>query len=232
MQNQRNLILAVLLTALLLFGWDAAVRHFYPQPPPKPRSTAGAPAAVPSGSEPQSASKPTREGGLTSEADQAVEAKDLQSALVSPTRVRVEAPGLSGSINLVGAVVDDLVVNRHTATVSKNSPPQRIFSPAGTPAQQFAQFGWAPPSPALPGPNTVWTAPAGAKLTPDTPLTLTWSNGQGQDFAIRFTIDRDYLITVTQTVANRGAAPVTLHPIAEINRTDRTASLDSWNIHS
>ncbi|MBW8785415.1 MAG: membrane protein insertase YidC, partial [Novosphingobium sp.] len=46
------------------------------------------------------------------------------------------------------------------------------------------------------------------------------------------TIDRDYLITVTQTVANRGAAPVTLHPIAEINRTDRTASLDSWNIHS
>ena len=30
MDNQRNLILAVLLTGLVLFGWDAAVRYFYP----------------------------------------------------------------------------------------------------------------------------------------------------------------------------------------------------------
>jgi YidC/Oxa1 family membrane protein insertase len=29
--NQRNIILAVLLTALILFGWDAGVRYFYPQ---------------------------------------------------------------------------------------------------------------------------------------------------------------------------------------------------------
>ena len=29
-QNQRNLILAVVLSALLLFGWDAGVRYFYP----------------------------------------------------------------------------------------------------------------------------------------------------------------------------------------------------------
>ena len=32
MDNQRNLILAVVLVALLLFGWDAAMQYFYPQP--------------------------------------------------------------------------------------------------------------------------------------------------------------------------------------------------------
>ena len=42
MNNQRNMILAVLLTGLLLFGWDAGVRYFYPnaykpRPKPKPR---------------------------------------------------------------------------------------------------------------------------------------------------------------------------------------------------
>ena len=32
MDNQRNLLLAVVLCGLLIFGWDAATRYFYPQP--------------------------------------------------------------------------------------------------------------------------------------------------------------------------------------------------------
>jgi YidC/Oxa1 family membrane protein insertase len=44
-----------------------------------------------------------------------------------------------------------------------------MFSPPGTPAQHFAQFGWVAGMAAriaLPTATTVWTAPAGAKLTP------------------------------------------------------------------
>ena len=41
MKNQRNLILAVVLTGLILFGWDAAMRYFYPKPV-KPAATAAA----------------------------------------------------------------------------------------------------------------------------------------------------------------------------------------------
>ena len=33
-------------------------------------------------------------------------------------------------------------------------------------------------------------------------------------------------------MVNRGAAPVVVRPFALINRTDRTASLDSFNVHS
>jgi len=223
--NQRNIIIAVLLTALVLFGWDAGMRYFYPNAnKPKPAITANADGGTPAA--------PTREGGLTAAADIAAEAKDLKTALAAPTRVPVAAPGLTGSINLLGAVVDDLSTTRHTAAMDKNSGPARIFSPLGTPAQHFAQFGWVGSGVAMPTANTVWTAPVGAKLTPQTPVTLSWINPTGQTFTIRFAIDADYMLTATQTLSNAGAAPVVIKPFALLNRTSKTASIDSFNVHS
>ena len=227
--NSRNMILAVVLTALILLGWEAGMRYFYPN------ANKPAPVAAASQSpapEPSATAKPTREGGLSSEADKALEAKDLQSALNPASRVAIDAPGLSGSINLAGGVIDDLSLRRHTAAQAKDSGPQRLFSPAGTPAQQFAQFGWTGDNLALPNAQTVWTAPAGAKLTDKTPVTLSWDNGAGLTFALTYAIDQDYMLTVTQGVTNSGGAPVTVKPVAQLNRTDKTASIDSWNVHS
>ncbi len=227
-QNQRNLILAVVLTALILFGWDAGMRYLYPNAnKAQPAATGSAPAPQPSAS-----GKPTREGGLISEADRALEARDLASALNPASRIAIDAPGLTGSINLVGGVVDDLSTRRHTAAIDKASGLQRIFSPKGTPAQHFAQFGWSGANVALPTAATVWTAPAGAKLTVQTPVTLSWNNGAGQTFTLTYAIDADYLLTVTQGVANAGPAPITVKPVAQLNRTDKTASLDTWNVQS
>ena len=227
MENQRNIILAVVLTALVLFGWDAAVGYFYPQAktPTQIVENGGAKNA-------SSPIKPTREGGLRDAAEVTLEQQDLKTALASGGRVPIAAPGISGSINLKGAILDDVVLNRHRETVKKDSGPVRIYSPAGTPAQEFAQFGWVGEGVAAPSPDTVWTAPAGAKLTPQTPVTLTWQNGAGQTFAITYAIDDDYLITATQRVANAGPAAVSVQPFGLINRTDLTASLDTWNVHS
>ena len=242
MKNQQNVMQALLLMAVLLFGWDFAMQHFYPVHP-HPATVTASPAAsgpataIPTGPgapEPVAAAKPTREGGLVAPTDVAAETAGLKTDLAAPGRVPIAAPGLSGSINLSGAVIDDLVTNRHRTTVQKDSGPERIFSPAGTPAQHFAQIGWTNSSAgiALPSGNTVWTVPAGARLTPRTPVTLSWSNTTGQTFSETFAIDQDYMITVTQAVANKGTAPVSAQPFAFINRTDRTASIDSWNIHS
>ncbi|SLJ95605.1 membrane protein insertase YidC [Novosphingobium mathurense] len=230
MENQRNIILAVLLTALVLFGWEAGVGYFYPQAktPTKVEQAGGAEKA----SSPSSSIKPTREGGLRDAADVALERQDLKSALAGGGRLPIEAPGLSGSINLTGAIVDDLVINRHRETVKKDSGPVRIFSPAGTPAQQFAQFGWVGSGVATPNAKTVWTAQQGAKLTPSSPVTLSWNDGSGQTYSIRFAIDRNYMITAEQTVDNTGSAPITVQPFGLVNRTDQTASLDTWNVHS
>jgi YidC/Oxa1 family membrane protein insertase len=226
-QNQRNVIMAVVLTGLLLIGWEAAMRWFYPEPAVKPQAVATAPATTDSGSKP----KATREGGLQNAADVALEKKDLAQELAAGHRVPIDAPGLKGSINLKGALLDDVSLVRHRESVDKNSAPVRLFSPAGTPAQHFAQIGWVGEGIAAPDANTMWTAD-GAKLTPQTPVTLRWTNPTGQTFAIRYAIDSDYMITATQSVANTGAAPVVLHEVAQINRTDKTASLDTWQLHS
>lgn len=227
MQNQRNIILAVVLTALVLFGWEAGVGYFYPQAktPTKTVEAGGAEEATEPG-------KPTREGGLRDAAAVALEKKDLKSALAAGERVAIEAPAVSGSINLVGGLVDDLVLNEHRETVDKDSGPVRLYSPSGTPAQQFAQFGWVGEGAATPNAGTVWNVKDGAKLTPSTPVTLTWENGKGQTFALTYKVDDNYMLTVEQSVANTGQAPVIVQPFALINRTDKTASLDSFQVHS
>ena len=243
-QNTRNMVLAGVLTMVILLGWDMAMRYFYPGAgKPQPVATAstaaqpGAALPVAGGSGTQnSAEKHTREGGLTNPADIAAEARDLKTALAAPGRVKIEAPGLTGSINLSGGLLDDLSTNRHTAALNPAQGLQRIYSPAGTPAQQYAQFGWtmgegAVPI-ALPNAQTVWTAPDDAKLSPQTPVTLSWSNGGGQTFTLTYAIDADYMLTVSQGVSNAGPAPVAVKPVAQLNRTDKTAALDSFNVHA
>jgi YidC/Oxa1 family membrane protein insertase len=225
--NQRNLILAVVLSALLLFGWDAGIRYFYPNTgKDKPVASASPVAGL------TEAAKPTREGGLTSASDIAEEARDIKTTLAAPGRIAIAAPGLTGSINPVGGIVDDLVTVRHTAAIDAASGPQRIFSPAGTPAQHYAQFGWVGAAGQVPGPQTAWTSPVGAKLTPQTPVTLSWTNPTGATFTLTYKIDADYMLTVEQGVANAGTAPIAVEPVAQLNRTSKTAALDSFNVHA
>ena len=100
MDNQRNIVVFVVLSILLWLGFTSAMSFFYPAPPPSAQPTAAATAA------PQGAPvKRTREGGLTDPGELAEEAHDLETALASPSRVRIDAPEVAGSINLVGARV-------------------------------------------------------------------------------------------------------------------------------
>ncbi|GGD61534.1 membrane protein insertase YidC [Croceicoccus mobilis] len=233
MENQRNIIVALVLVALLLFGWDSAMQYFYPQPTEPVEQTTVDPTVTTTAAEDEA---PTsrgrdREGGLKSASDIETEERDLATALVEADRVKIEAPAISGSINPVGARIDDLTLNRHTQTVAKDSPPVRLFSPDGTPAQYFTQFGWVGQGVSVPDANTVWQT-EGGPLSPDSPVTLTWNNGEGQRFGIELTVDDNYLITAKQTVANTGSGPVVVQPYGFINRTSRTASDDIWNVQS
>ena len=227
MDNQRNIILAVVLTALVLFGWEAGVSYFYPQADIPPEQAQAAKQA-----EADQALSPTRDGGLTSAADIAAEKKDLKTALAGGGRVPIESAAVSGSINLTGALFDDLTITQYRESIAKDSGPVRIFSPAGTPAQHFAQLGWAGKGAKLPTPETVWKAPAGAKLTPKSPVTITWDNEAGQTFAITYALDEDYLVTASQSVTNASGDQIVVRPFGIINRTERTASVDTWNVHS
>ena len=221
MDNQRNLILAVVLSAILLFGWDFVMTRYFPQ-----ETAVTEAASMPDTPEQQVAAA----GGNDAVSEATVE-RDLASELASPERVTINAPEVVGSINLVGARIDDIELKTHRQTVDRDSGPVQLLAPLGTPLQHFARFDWVGQGVATPGPQTVWTA-QGDELTQDTPVRLLWDNGEGQVFALTFSIDDHYMLTVRQTLANNGTGSVAVRPRALINRTSETASASTWNVHS
>ena len=227
MDNQRNLLFAVLLSGLLILGWDVGMRYFYPEASLTAPMDAAEPSAQTSAGTVPGTSVVA--GDLAGNATMA-EKVDLSAALASPDRVVIDTPRVAGSINLVGARIDDIVLKDYRQTVKKDSGPVRLFAPEGTPGQYFAEFGFVTGGQRQPS-TARWQAD-GAKLTPETPVTLTRTDAAGITYAIRFAIDADYMITADQTVTNTSAAATIIQPLALINRTSKFATIDQWVAHS
>jgi YidC/Oxa1 family membrane protein insertase len=148
-------------------------------------------------------------------------ALDRQAAVAAGPRVRIETPSLTGSIPLKGGRIDDLVLTKYRETVDPASANVVLFSPSGAPHPYYAEYGWlAGHGVAQPMPNqdTLWRQEKDAPLTPTSPVTLVWDNGQGLVFRRTISVDTDYLFTVAEEVENKTGAPVTLHPYALISR--------------
>ncbi|MFN5128358.1 MAG: membrane protein insertase YidC, partial [Sphingomonadaceae bacterium] len=150
----------------------------------------------------------------------------LGNALQSSARIMVETPKLKGSINLEGAKIDDLVLLTHRTELAKDSPPVRLFAPSGTQNAYFARFGWAGTGIIAPDDKTVWT-PSGNKLTPSTPVTLSWTNAQSQTFEIALSIDENFMITAKQRFSNGSTAPAEIANFALLSRTGKPADATS-----
>jgi YidC/Oxa1 family membrane protein insertase len=214
--DKRNLIFAVLLTGLILFGWPYVASYFFPTPAPvtsTAASTAGPAGAVTSDVAVEAA--PAK-----------VQAVPLGTALQSSARIMVETPKLKGSINLEGAKIDDLVLLTHRTELAKDSAPVRLFAPSGTKNAYFARFGWAGTGITAPDDKTVWT-PSGTKLTSSTPVTLSWTNAQSQKFEIALSIDDNFMITAKQRFTNNGTTPVEIANFALLSRTGKPADATS-----
>ena len=235
MDDKRNLIAAILLSVAILLGWNFVADRFFPTPakPDVTTTVAGTDGAAAPKAQGEPNGLPPA-GDVTPAARPAAQAvRPVDVVLGSGRRIPIETPALSGSINLVGARIDDITLTKYRQTVEKNAPPVRLFAPAGTRAAYFAAIGWSAQGIATPGADTVWT-PNGTKLTPETPVTLSWANGTGQTFRIEYSIDRNYLITAKQTIANKGSAPVTASSYALIDRLGKPTDpheKSSWTIH-
>ena len=224
MDNQRNLLLAVALSGLLILGWDMGMRYFYPQ-----ASLTGQTEKVASTSE--STVAVSAPGNIDAGTAAATAPVDLAAALAAPERVRIDAPRIEGSINLIGAKIDDIELKDHRQSLDDDSGPVQLFAPQGTPQQYFAQFGWVGQGVALPTSDTVWQA-SGESLTAENPVTLTHDNGEGQVFSITLSIDDNYMINAEQSVTNIGAGPVVVRPFGLLNRNEAGATVDQWIVHS
>ncbi|MEE8223135.1 MAG: membrane protein insertase YidC, partial [Alphaproteobacteria bacterium] len=133
-------------------------------------------------------------------------------------RVRIDTPRMHGSIALTGGRLDDLTLADYRETLDPDSAEIVVLIPKGDKKAYFAEFGWvAGNGEPVPGADTVWRADA-KTLSLETPVTLTWNNGQGLTFSRTYAVDDKYMFTVTQKVENAGAKPATLYPYGLISR--------------
>jgi YidC/Oxa1 family membrane protein insertase len=228
MTDNRNTILAVILSGLVLIAWQ----YFYNVPQMEKQR-----AAQQSQAELQKKSAPAPGGSATTSttpqagnppppansppAASNAPVVDRDTAIAAAPRVKIETPSITGSISLKGARIDDLSLVKFRETVDPASPPIVLYSPSGTANPYYAEFGWVPAERAavrLPDQNTVWKQENIGALTPTSPVVLRYDNGEGLTFRRTISVDDRYLFTIKDEVTNTGSAPVTLYPFALISR--------------
>ena len=139
--------------------------------------------------------------------------------IASSKRVTLSSKELSGSFSLTGSRIDDISLNNYV-TELKGTEHVVLMSPTDTENPHYAEMGWLADSSDVktPDKNTVWTVKGNDKLTPSTPVIMSWSNGAGLTFEKTYQIDDHFMFTVTQKVTNTSGHDVTLYPYSSLTR--------------
>jgi len=219
--SSRNMILAIVLSAIVLIGWSFLSEQIAPTATePSTEFVDGEQVVLPNPETDPAADSPAalRElSGVLSESQS--------------NRVMIETPRLEGSVNVRGARIDDLVLLDYRETMEADSPPVRLLSPEGAQGSQYAHFGWASEDIETPDGDTVWQA-SGENLAPGNPIALQWRNGGGQLFEIIFEVDENFLFTVNQRVSNASENTVSARSYSLITRVGESPDPDTWLIHT
>ncbi|HUQ36647.1 MAG TPA: membrane protein insertase YidC [Aestuariivirga sp.] len=219
--NNKNFILAIVLSMAIIFGWQ----YFYAIPiAEKARQETTT-------AQPNTTTTTTTTTAQVPGSATAVTPVTRDQALTTSPRLKIETPELQGSINLLGAQLDDLHLTQYHETIDPKSPTIVLLSPAGTPNAFFAEQGFVGATGTvakLPDSKTLWQAPADAVLGVGKPVTLTWDNGDGLVFTRQISIDDHFVFSVTQGVQNNTAAPVALIPYGRIQRQDTPVIAGWW----
>src|SRR5580692_5474234 len=231
MIDNRNTILAVILSGLVLIAWQ----YFYNVPQMekqraaqqaqsemvKPATGAATPSTATPATAPQAGAINAPSPTTPAQPATAAAVIDREAAIAATPRVKIDTPRLIGSISLKGARIDDLSLVQFRETVDPASPAIVLYSPSGTESPYYAEFGWVPAAGStvkLPDQNTLWQQENSGNLAPNNPIKLKYDNGDGLTFHRTIAIDDRYLFTIKDEVSNVGNAPVTLYPFALISR--------------
>jgi YidC/Oxa1 family membrane protein insertase len=226
MSDNRNTIIAVVLSGLILIAWQ----YFYNIPQmEKDRVAQQAQSQTD-----KSQTEPAKNSAAPNHAAAETTTVSRDAAIAATPRIKIDTPRLSGSISLKGARIDDLLLTKFRETVDPASPAIELFSPSGTTNPYYAEFGWVPAAGStvkLPDQNTVWQQEGSGALTQSTPVTLKYDNGEGLTFRRTVSVDDHYLFTIKDDVTNAGSAPVTLYPFALISRHGTPAVSGYYILH-
>jgi YidC/Oxa1 family membrane protein insertase len=253
--NNSNFLMAVVLSLGVLLGWqffvveprlaeerarqlaaaeEAAALAEIAGEGPAPDSQLRAPApAGRSDNAPSIAGAPNAKGATGAERTPTGKTARAGAFAQSP-RIAIETDQISGSIALMGARFDDLILGGYAETLAADAPRQRILQRQYENGHWQVHHGWVGADGAnvtLPGPTSLWRVVEGTVLTPSSPVTLAHTTPEGVELRQRIEVDNDFMFTITHTAQNNSGDTLTLYPFAQITRTGRPQTSNLFILH-
>lgn len=221
--QNKNLILATVLSFLVILGWFVGGPMLFPQW--FPEEPAVEQAATPDAEAPAAAESQPKAADTAPSAEPTPEAP----------RLAIDTPKLSGTLSLAGGRIDDLSLKTYRETLDPTSPEVRLLSPVGKEHPYYAVFGWLAGNglePAdVPDAKTLWAVASGNTLAPDQPVTLQWQNTKGLTFIRTLSVDKNFMFTVTDKVENKGTTEARLAPYGIVARHGLPKLKSTYVVH-
>lgn len=137
---------------------------------------------------------------------------------VKEQRIFFDLNRIKGSINLYGATFDDIILKDYRSTVEKNSKPVRVLYKENSNSPFLVRNGWASTSKIdLPNKNSLWKLEKSSQVDKGL-IELYWENKQGIKFNRKITFDNHYLIKVSDYVTNQSESSISLSNFSYIQR--------------
>ena len=139
---------------------------------------------------------------------------------------------MTGSISLIGGVIDDLTFENYTQTLN-GSDKIVLLNPKQVKNGYFVETGWVTNDKNIDIPNskTEWSISGNNKLTPNNPVTLVWKNNQNLEFQKTFNIDDNFLFSVDQKIINKSEKMFNFYPYGQIIRNEAPEVTNFYILH-
>ena len=254
MNEQNNFLMAVILSLAVLLGWQFFVtepRLAAERAKRLAEQQAEQQTRAPSGDDSQAGTSPRISADTPSDAPQVDMVQDApqgdvkaaatplapkaaDARFANAPRLRIETDQISGSIALMGARLDDVVLKGYGADARENAPRQRLLQREGLKGHWQAHHGFvaaAGSQVTLPDAQTLWQVEGNDTLRPGAPVTLRHTTPEGVLLRQTISIDDNYMFTIRQSVANGSAAPIALYPYGQVTRSGRPQTTDLFILH-
>jgi len=221
MEN-KNLIIAIFLSTLILLGWSL----YFENPEDVNKK-------IQNQDQKQTEKKLSKSDTPSLEKESPVKIISRNEALKENGRVEVENNSLAGSISLKGALIDDITLKNYRESIDKNSKQIVVLNPKKSKDGYFVESGWASAKSdvKVPDNNSVWQIKEGKKLTPNSPVTLEWNNREGVVFLKKIEIDNKYLFKITETIRNDKGKAIELFHYSQITRNEKPNTENFYILH-
>ena len=159
------------------------------------------------------------------------EIKPRDDVISANNRVTFKTNSIQGSINLKGGVLDDLTLSKYKESLDINSENIHLLSPNGTLNPYFIETGWINNNEIeVPNQNTIWKSNS-SSLSASNPVTLEWTNRKNITFKKIFTIDENYMFSITQEIVNKSNEKIEVYPYRVIKRINTPDTIGFFILH-